>query len=170
MEFDSWTRDWQTFWGIFMSSFILILAFKAVRGSTALSNNKLYQVFAIYWIIEGIKSMNILFGPIGFNPALASGYIFFETTQFNFPNPDFPSKALSHYLWAYFVGPIAGACLAGFVFWIHEQTHEGEVRGIKIRLTRDDGDSSRSSSESSTKRGGSVHDDTKGGKKQQQNE
>lgn len=117
-----YTRNWQTFWGMFVSSIILVLCFASIKSKeTALSDNKLFGALAIYTIIESIASINTLFGSAGFNPALASGYIFFETTQFNYPNTVYTSGQLNHYWWAYALGPMAGGFVGGILFLIHSK-------------------------------------------------
>ena len=105
---------------MFVSSIILVLCFASIKSKeTALSENKLFGALSIYTIIESIAAINYLFGSAGFNPALASGYIFFETTQYNYPNTVYDSSQLNHYWWAYALGPLAGGFVGGILFLIH---------------------------------------------------
>lgn len=107
---------------MFVSSIILVLCFASIKSKeTAISDNKLFGALAIYTIIESIASINMLFGSAGFNPALASGYIFFETTQYNYPNTVYDSSQLNHYWWAYALGPMAGGFVGGILFLMHSK-------------------------------------------------
>jgi hypothetical protein len=71
-----------------MTSTILCLFFASIKNqATAPSDNKIFIVIAFFIVLSGcIEANALLFGSIGINPALASGYIFFETTQWNYPN------------------------------------------------------------------------------------
>ena len=118
-----------------ITSMLLVLAFASIKSKDiAISENKLFQVGAIWIMLQAVVDLNSRFGTIGINPAMASMYIFFETTQYNAPNVEIPAHELNHYLWAYFIGPLVGAVLGGFLFWIHRQTADGNVQDIKINL------------------------------------
>ena len=133
---DGFTRNWQTFWSMMLTCMVLVLAFTSIKSKEiAISDNKLFQVGAIWIVLSTVAQVNTFFGSVGINPALASMYVFFETTQYNYPNDDISADELNHYLWAYFIGPFVGAILGGFLFWIHRQTADGNVQNIKINLS-----------------------------------
>ena len=76
-----------------MSGIILSLAFTTIKGkSTQLTDNHTLQALSIILVLIGITGMNSKFGAIGYNPALASGYIMFETTQYDSPNNFFDNS------------------------------------------------------------------------------
>ena len=84
------TRDWSTFWAMFFTSTLLVLAFTSIKSPvTRLSDNKLFQVFAFYYVLRAITAINIKFGSAGINPALASFYIMLEVSQYQPPNTDY---------------------------------------------------------------------------------
>ena len=58
----------------------------------------------------------------------------FETAEWNTPNADYDSKNINHYLWAYCIGPMVGAAIGGFLYWIHRQTAKGEVKGVRVDM------------------------------------
>ena len=84
------TRDWSTFWAMFFTSTLLVLAFTSIKSPvTRLSDNKLFQVFAFYYVLRAITVINVKFGSAGINPALASFYIMLEVSQYQPPNTDY---------------------------------------------------------------------------------
>ena len=133
---DDFSADWQTFWAMMLTSVILVLCFKSVRGDTALTDNKIFQIFAVAIILNGFAAMNSLFGIIGFNPAFACAYIMFEAAEYNDPNVDYNSTGLTHYLWAYCIGPLVGGFAGGIIYWFHRQTAQGEFKDISEGFSR----------------------------------
>ena len=106
-----------------LATTILIVAFVSVKGSTALSNNKILQVLAVTWVIQGVAEVNTLFGGIGINPAVICAYMVFESMQYKFPNVEPPSSAaIYHYLWTYVVGAFLGAILGAIFAAIHKSS------------------------------------------------
>ena len=71
---------------------------------------------------------------MGTNPALASGYIFFETTQFNFPNAEIPSDKLNHYMWVYILAPLAGGSFGGLLSLIHARCEGAKGRDTEVEV------------------------------------
>ena len=71
------------------------------------------------FVMTSLDIINAKFGALGINPALVSAYIMFETTVYNEPNSVVDASYLNHYLWAYFIGPLAGGALGGFLSLIH---------------------------------------------------
>jgi glycerol uptake facilitator-like aquaporin len=66
------------------------------------------------------------------NPAIASAYIFFETTQSDTPNSKIAGYKLNHYLWAYFIGSLTGAALGGFLHMIHQRCSNAKGRDNEL--------------------------------------
>ena len=84
------TRDWQTLWAMFFTSTLLVLAFTTIKSPvTRLSDNKFFQVFAMFKIMQAICWMNFNFGDAGINPAIASFYIMLECFVFKAPNDSY---------------------------------------------------------------------------------
>lgn len=101
---------------------------------TAPSDNKIFLVVAFTFVLGGIASANRLFGDISVNPALASGYIFFETTQFDYPNAVIPANQLNHYLWAYMIAPLIGGSFGGLLSLIHARCDGAKGRDNSVEI------------------------------------
>ena len=79
---DGWTRNWQTFWGLFISTIFLTVCFISIKNKeTQLTDNLLFQALSIALLLWAVALMNADFGSVGFNPALATAYIIFEESQ-----------------------------------------------------------------------------------------
>ena len=123
-EVNGFTRDWQTFYAMLISSFFLTLAYTSVKSkNTQLTENELLKAFVIYFVLGTVAALNFNFGTAGFNPALATSYIIFEVSQNKEPtiydSDDFGNDHLNHYLWAYMIGPLVGGALGGIAHLIH---------------------------------------------------
>ena len=119
---EAFTRDFQTFWAMFLTSMLLVLAFTSIKAEvTRLSDNRLFQAFSVYTTLIAVTSLNVRFGDAGINPALSAFYIMFEVSQYQYPNTEYESFQLNHYLWAYFVGSLAGGAVGGLLHWIHKK-------------------------------------------------
>jgi glycerol uptake facilitator-like aquaporin len=119
---DGFSRDWQTFWAMLVTSLILVLTVVSVKSkATQISAEPMLQVFAVTLVLLAMPTMNLLFGTAGFNPALASAYIMFEVMEYDTPNQYYTGTELNHYLWAYIIGPLVGAVAAGFLHIIHSK-------------------------------------------------
>ena len=115
------TRDWQTFWAMLVTSMLLVLAYNSIKlKGTQITDDRLVQALGIVWVIKGLASCNALFGAPGINPAIAVWYMMFEATQYQNPNTELEYGELNHYVWAYLFGPICGAILGGILTIIHE--------------------------------------------------
>mmetsp|Transcript_12365 Transcript_12365/g.16769 ORF Transcript_12365/g.16769 Transcript_12365/m.16769 type:complete len:269 (+) Transcript_12365:22-828(+) len=120
---NGFTRDWQTFFAMFLTSMILVLAYASVKmPQTAISDNKVVQIIALTFIFTGLNGCNMKFGEAGINPALASGYIAFVASQHT------DDEAYNHYLWAYMIGPLFGGALGGFLYLIHSRCAQTKGR------------------------------------------
>ena len=72
------------------------------------------------------------FGYMGYNAALSSAYVFFETTQTNFPNiPEVPANELNHYLWVYILFSMVGGAIGGVLHIIHSTCSNTKGRDNK---------------------------------------
>ena len=81
------SRNWQTFWAMTITSMILSMVFVAVKcKETRPSEDIVVSALFVLLVITGLSEVNSLFGSAGINAALSCGYIFFETTQYDFPN------------------------------------------------------------------------------------
>ena len=55
-------------------------AYNAIKSPvTRLNDDKILQAFLISLVYFATAKMNLLFGSVGFNPALSLAYIMFET-------------------------------------------------------------------------------------------
>ena len=69
------------------TSMLLAFAFNAIKSETTrISENRLFQVLALYTILEELCRLNLKFGDAAVNPALSSFYIMFEISQYQTPN------------------------------------------------------------------------------------
>ena len=131
---DQFTRDWQCFWVIFMSTIILVFTFVSIKHEkTQLTDNGLIQIIGINLLYIAITALSSQFGGCGWNPALACGYISFAVSQYNYPNrePDAvynqqygfdpTDTVINHYLWVYMTAPFVGAVVAGILHIIHSK-------------------------------------------------
>ena len=118
---NGFTRDWQTFWAMLVTSALLVLAYNSIKlKGTQITDDHLVQALGIVWVIKGLGSCNALFGAAGINPAIACWYMMFEATQYQNPNTEYEYGELNHYVWAYLFGPICGAFIGGILTIIHE--------------------------------------------------
>mmetsp|Transcript_22472 Transcript_22472/g.27707 ORF Transcript_22472/g.27707 Transcript_22472/m.27707 type:complete len:151 (-) Transcript_22472:124-576(-) len=118
---DGFTRNWQTFWGVLLTSTILSLGFCAIKHekTRVTEDGLLNAALIVGYSIATTAVLNLNFGDAGFNPALSSAYILFETTQFDTPNDKYPANQLNHYLWVYILVSMVGGALGGVLHWIH---------------------------------------------------
>ena len=118
---DGYTRNWQTFWAMVVTSMLLVLAYNSIKlKGTQITDDRLAQALGIVWVIKGLAACNALFGAAGINPAIAIWYMIFEATQYQNPNTKYDYGELNHYVWAYLFGPLVGAILGGILTIIHE--------------------------------------------------
>ena len=118
---DGYTRNWQTFWAMVITSMLLVLAYNSIKlKGTQITDDRLAQALGIVWVIKGLAACNALFGAAGINPAIAIWYMIFEATQYQNPNTEYDYGELNHYVWAYLFGPLVGAILGGILTIIHE--------------------------------------------------
>ena len=115
------SRDWATFWMCFLGGTILTLSYATIKSKhTKVHDDILLNSAFIQLLLGAMQALMIKFtGVRTLNPAIASAYIFFETTQYNSPNVDFDSSVLNKYLWCYYLGPCLGAALGGILHMIH---------------------------------------------------
>ena len=60
------TRDWQCFWAIFLTSLLLTFGYVTVKNpKTAITDNPLLQMWIITMLLSAVTRMNVLFGTIG---------------------------------------------------------------------------------------------------------
>ena len=98
----------------------MTLAFTSIKSEeTRLSDNKLFQAFSINSVYVAVAAMASKFGDTGLNPALSAFYIMLEVSQYDTPNTYYEAYQLNHYLWAYFVGSLAGGALGGLLHLVH---------------------------------------------------
>ena len=122
---EEFTRNWQTFYGIFVASIVLTLAYNTIRDkATTLTENELLKIYAIWIIQGGCAAACVLFGIAGINPPIACAYIMFETSQFDLPNNVYSNDELNHYVWAYLLAPIFGGLIGGFLHIVHKKCLE----------------------------------------------
>ena len=70
-----------------MCSIILVFSFISIKHEkTQLTDNGLLHVIAIHLVLVAIIFVSANFGGVGWNPALACGYISFAVSQFAYPN------------------------------------------------------------------------------------
>lgn len=115
------TRTWACFFGIYLASLVLSLAFNTVKNkNTAPHEDKILGALIITLVITGINQFSSIFG-CGYNPAITWTYIQFETSQASDPNKVRWASALNHYLWTYIIASVGGAAFGGFLHRIHQK-------------------------------------------------
>ena len=122
-----WARNWQTFWAVLITSTVLAVAWNVVKCSeTTLTKDKLLQAILLTVVLEAVQLLNVDFGILGLNPALAAAYVSFTKSQSYYPNvPLIVDKVVvGHYLWVYLTVPFVGAILGGFLFKMHRGVQE----------------------------------------------
>ena len=145
---DCWTRDWQTFWAVLISSIILVLTFISIKHkNTQLTDNSLIQIIAIQVVFAAINSLNSKFGNAGYNPALSCGYISFAVSQYAYPNIstdaafkykygfDPSATQVNHYLWVYMIAPFVGGIVAGILHLIHSKCANVKGKDNDVSVT-----------------------------------
>ena len=147
-----WTRDWQTFWGIFLATTFLTLVFVSVKSKhTAISEDKLAQCFLIVLALNVVSTLCAKFGgaasaavlidqtaqqntePVAsanFNPALASASILWVQAQYSLDSDIedqvHVNRAINHYLWAYMIAPLVGGVVGGILHKLHAKVTAGD--------------------------------------------
>lgn len=128
---DGFVRNWATFFMCLMASTILTLSYTTIKSKTTkLHDDVLLNAAFVTTLLTAVASLMTRFGGYAaLNPAIASAYIFFETTQYDTPNDDkIAGYKLNHYLWAYFIGSMAGGALGGFLHMIHSRCSDTKGR------------------------------------------
>ena len=126
-----------------VTTMILTLVFNSIKlKGTQITDDHLVQAFAICLVTAGISLCNALFGAGGINPATAAIYMMFEATQYQNPNAEYDYGTLNHYLWAYILGPIAGAFFGGILSIIHQVCAKkgGNASYDEVKAETDTGD------------------------------
>jgi len=72
---------------------LLSLVFVSIKSKkTQLCEDDGLNILLVSTAIGLFASLNTFYGDAGINAALSSAYIFFETTQTNFPNAEVPAN------------------------------------------------------------------------------
>ena len=73
-----WTRDWQTFWSILITSMLLSLFFVSIKNKkTQLTEDAGLNILLFTLGFSVLTTLNENFGELGTNAALSSAYSFF---------------------------------------------------------------------------------------------
>ena len=135
----NFSKDWQTFWAMTITSIIVGTAFCTLKNDdSVLGKDVVLKILAFTFVLQGVQSCNDLFGTFGYNPALACMWVAYEVTQYESPNKSYDSEQLNHYVWAYIIGPLLGGAAAGILALIHQKcagdknrnTSRGDVKEI----------------------------------------
>ena len=112
------------------ASMILTLTYTTIKSKTTKFHDDVLLNAAFVTTLLGAMSalMSKFGGYAALNPAIASAYIFFETTQYDTPNQQIAGYKLNHYLWAYFIGSMAGGAIGGFLHMIHARCSDTKGR------------------------------------------
>jgi len=132
---DGFVRNWATFFMCLMVSMILTLSYTTIKSKTTkVHDDVLLNSAFVAILLSAVATLMARFGGYAaLNPAIASAYIFFETTQYDTPNDQIAGYKLNHYLWAYFIGSMAGGAIGGFLHMVHSRCAEAKGRDNATR-------------------------------------
>lgn len=123
------TRSWQTFFAMLVSSMILSLGYTSIKSlHTRLCDDNLVNCTLIFLFLSTCYSLDALFGSAGLNTALTTAYIIFEVSQYKTPNTVTEGYILDHYLWAYIFATCLGGALGGLLHMVHTKCSETKGR------------------------------------------
>ena len=112
---DGFTRDFQTFFSVIIFSTVYFFIYLAMKKKeTSHTEDELVKMIVCALAFYGTYMSLALFGPMGFNPIIATVNVIFVVSQ-----TDGQASDYAHYLWAYMIGPLVAAFLGAILHLLH---------------------------------------------------
>ena len=122
-DHDGFSEDWQTLLTQILCTFIFVAVILMVKGQgTAPSKDGALQAFTVVLTLAGLIHVASHHAAT-FNPAVSTALTVFQTLVL-----EDKGGYLTHYFYAYFVGPLIGGAIAGSFSRFHVPLHSEEAR------------------------------------------